>query len=155
VFVALCPKPQEQTLGPRDSPVSCPYGARRGAVRSWVSRRALFASWTQCAGRTVLTLGVRHGRNIWAPAAESAALAGLKRHDLRSTCASLLFEAGATGPHVQAHLGHKDPALTLRVYTALTRQSSEAFRAALERAQKSRSGTNSGTKLPKELVPQG
>lgn len=38
-------------------------------------------------------------------------------HGLRATAASILFGAGATVPEVQAFLGHKQPLLTLQVYT--------------------------------------
>lgn len=37
-------------------------------------------------------------------------------HDLRSTCASLLIDAGASPKDVQEHLGHADIATTLNLY---------------------------------------
>jgi len=86
-------------------------------------------------------------RSVWIPATKAAGLEGVTRHDLRRTCASLLLEAGATVPQVQRHLGHKDPTLTLKVYTRLTAHSPETFRAAVERAQNFRSGTFGGTEL--------
>lgn len=41
----------------------------------------------------------------------------LKPHDLRSICASLLVDAGASVKDVQEHLGHADVTTTLRIYT--------------------------------------
>jgi integrase len=37
-------------------------------------------------------------------------------HTLRHTCASRMFRAGCSIKQVQEHLGHKDPAFTLRTY---------------------------------------
>lgn len=41
-------------------------------------------------------------------------------HGFRHTCASLLFEAGATVPEVQQQLGHKTSDVTLEIYTHVT-----------------------------------
>lgn len=40
----------------------------------------------------------------------------LRPHDLRSICASLLVDAGASVKDVQEHLGHADVTTTLRIY---------------------------------------
>lgn len=44
---------------------------------------------------------------------------GIRFHDLRHTCASLLIQAGATPVEVQRVLGHSTPATTLNLYTHL------------------------------------
>ncbi|WP_114905608.1 tyrosine-type recombinase/integrase [Ornithinimicrobium murale] len=44
---------------------------------------------------------------------------GIRFHDLRHTCASLLIQAGATPVEVQRILGHSTPATTLNLYTHL------------------------------------
>ena len=51
---------------------------------------------------------------------------------LRHTAASLMFDAGLSVFEVQQRLGHKDPTLTMRVYTHLMRERFEEGRARLE-----------------------
>lgn len=59
-------------------------------------------------------------RRIWYPAVEQAGLPhGLRIHDLRHTCASLLIAAGANSKAVQAHLGHSSITVTMDRYTHL------------------------------------
>ncbi|HDH26429.1 MAG TPA: site-specific integrase, partial [Actinobacteria bacterium] len=59
-------------------------------------------------------------RQVWYPAIEEAALPpGLRIHDLRHTCASLLAAAGATPKAVQVHLGHSSITVTMDRYTHL------------------------------------
>ena len=59
-------------------------------------------------------------RQFWYRAVESAGLPeGLRIHDLRHTCASLLAAAGATPKAVQAHLGHSSITVTMDRYTHL------------------------------------
>lgn len=59
-------------------------------------------------------------RRIWYPAVEQAGLpAGLRIHDLRHTCASLLIAAGANPKVVQVHLGHSSITVTMDRYTHL------------------------------------
>ena len=55
----------------------------------------------------------------WLRAVERARLEPLNIHALRHTFASLAASSGATVKLVQTQLGHKDPALTLRVYQHL------------------------------------
>ncbi len=59
-------------------------------------------------------------RQIWYQAVEEAALPeGLRIHDLRHTCASLLAAADANPKAVQAHLGHSSITVTMDRYTHL------------------------------------
>jgi integrase len=59
-------------------------------------------------------------RRIWCPAVEQAGLPhGLRIHDLRRTCASLLIAAGANPKAVQTHLGHSSITVTMDRYTHL------------------------------------
>jgi integrase len=58
-------------------------------------------------------------RRVWRPALERAGLPGSRIHSLRHTCPSLLVAQGATVKALQAQLRHRDPALTLRVYSHL------------------------------------
>ena len=51
---------------------------------------------------------------------------------LRHTAASLMFDAGLSIFEVQQRLGHKDPTLTMRVYTHLMRERFEEGRERLE-----------------------
>ncbi len=54
----------------------------------------------------------------WSEAVDSMG-GGIRFHDLRHTCASLLIQAGATPVEVQRILGHSTPATTLNLYTHL------------------------------------
>lgn len=59
---------------------------------------------------------------------------GLRFHDLRHTCASLLIAAGAHPKAIQEHLGHKDIQTTFNVYGHLLPSAQEALAAALDAA---------------------
>ncbi len=59
-------------------------------------------------------------RQVWYTAVERAELPqGLRIHDLRHTCASLLIAAGANPKAVQVHLGHSSISVTMDRYTHL------------------------------------
>ncbi len=58
-------------------------------------------------------------RRVFAPACETAGIAGLKPHDLRHTAASLAVRSGANVKVVQRMLGHASAAMTLDVYSGL------------------------------------
>jgi len=59
-------------------------------------------------------------RQIWYAAVEQAGLPpGLRIHDLRHSCASLLIAAGANPKAVQVHLGHSSISVTMDRYTHL------------------------------------
>ena len=59
-------------------------------------------------------------RQVWYTAVEQAGLPhGLRIHDLRHTCASLLIAAGANPKAVQVHLGHSSISVTIDGYTHL------------------------------------
>ncbi|MFO7547359.1 MAG: site-specific integrase [Acidimicrobiia bacterium] len=59
-------------------------------------------------------------RQVWYQAVEAAGLPeGLRIHDLRHTCASLLAAAGATPKAIQVHLGHSSITVTMDRYTHL------------------------------------
>jgi len=83
---------------------------------------------------------VRHGnfyRRHFKPAVRAALLAekhGLRFHDLRHTCASLLIAAGAHPKAIQEHLGHRDIQTTFNVYGHLLPSAQEALAAALDSA---------------------
>lgn len=57
---------------------------------------------------------------------------GLRIHDLRHTCASLLIAAGANPKAVQAHLGHSSISVTMDRYTHLFPSDVEALIGRLE-----------------------
>jgi integrase len=59
-------------------------------------------------------------RRAWWPAVARARLpSGLRIHDLRHTCASLMVRRGANVKAVQQQLGHSTPMVTLGTYTHL------------------------------------
>lgn len=55
-------------------------------------------------------------RRTSVPACESAGLAGLRFHDLRSMAATALVAAGVDIKTTQARLGHSSPTVTLGIY---------------------------------------
>lgn len=81
---------------------------------------------------------LRHGnfyRRCFKPAVRAALPPekhGLRFHDLRHTCASLLIAAGAHPKAIQEHLGHKDIQTTFNVYGHLLPSAQKALAAALE-----------------------
>lgn len=56
----------------------------------------------------------------WLPACETAGLAGLKFHDLRSLAATALIDSGANVKTTQTRLGHSSPQVTLALYARAT-----------------------------------
>lgn len=81
-----------------------PTGSDRWMRHEWFNRR--FRAWCDAADLTGNPMDPRKGRRQ--PPTP---------HGLRATGASILFAAGATVPEVQAFLGHKQPLMTLQVYT--------------------------------------
>ena len=72
-------------------------------------------------------------RQVWYTAVAQAGLPeGLRIHDLRHTCASLLIAAGANPKAVQVHLGHSSIAVTMDRYTHLFPSDIEALIGRLE-----------------------
>ncbi len=55
-------------------------------------------------------------RWVWKPAVAELSEEGLRIHDLRHTCASLLIATGAHPGHVREHLGHSSIRVTMDVY---------------------------------------
>ncbi len=75
-----------------------------------------------------------YGR-VFKPAVRAAGLpAGLRFHDLRHTCASLLIAENVPPKAIQAHLGHASFAITMDRYGHLYPAAADATRDALERA---------------------
>jgi len=71
-------------------------------------------------------------RRIWSKALEEAGLVqGLRIHDLRHTCASLLIAEGAHPRAVMEHLGHSSITVTMDRYGHLFPSDMEALAAAL------------------------
>jgi integrase len=58
-------------------------------------------------------------RRVFAPAIERAGLHGLRIHDLRHACASVLAAQGASATEIAARLGHSSSSTTARVYLHL------------------------------------
>lgn len=88
-------------------------------------------------------------RRVWQPALTDAGLPhGLRIHDLRHTCASLLIAQGAHPKAVQVHLGHSSISVTMDRYGHLFPSDMEALAAALDgvrsRAHAAQMRTNDG-----------
>jgi integrase len=76
-------------------------------------------------------------RWVWIPAVAALREEGLRVHDLRHTCASMLIAAGAHPGHVREHLGHSSIRVTMDVYGHLYEDTKDEIAARLE-AQRSR-----------------
>jgi integrase len=74
-------------------------------------------------------------RRVWYPAVQQISEEGLRIHDLRHTCASLLIAAGAHPGLVREHLGHSSIRVTMDVYGHLYEDTKDEIAAALERAR--------------------
>lgn len=75
-------------------------------------------------------------RNVWYPALVQAGLPdGLRIHDLRHTCASLLISLGAHPKAIQAHLGHSSITVTMDKYGHLFPSDIDALAHSLDRAR--------------------
>ena len=59
------------------------------------------------------------GRGVFKPAAAAIGKPQLRFHDLRHSHASILLASGEAITTVAARLGHRDPSITLRVYSHL------------------------------------
>jgi len=72
-------------------------------------------------------------RWVWKPAVAELGEEGLRIHDLRHTCASLLIAAGAHPGHVREHLGHSSIRVTMDVYGHLYEDVRDEIAERLER----------------------
>ncbi len=72
-------------------------------------------------------------RWVWSPAVAKLGEEGLRIHDLRHTCASLLIAAGAHPGHVREHLGHSSIRVTMDVYGHLYEDTKDEIADRLER----------------------
>jgi integrase len=71
-------------------------------------------------------------RNVWLPAIAEIDQDGLRPHDLRHTCASLLIAADAHPRHIKEHLGHSSIRVTMDVYGHLYEDSKDEIAERLE-----------------------
>lgn len=96
-------------------------------------------------------------RQVWYRAVAEAGLQeGLRIHDLRHTCASLLISQGAHPKAIQAHLGHSSISVTMDRYGHLFPSDMEALAAALDgmRAEAVGAVASTGTRgLVARLAP--
>ena len=72
-------------------------------------------------------------RSVWLPAVAQIDEEGLRPHDLRHTCASLLIAADAHPRHVKEHLGHSSIRVTMDVYGHLYEDARDEIAERLER----------------------
>lgn len=70
----------------------------------------------------------------WADAADGTGVGDVTLHGLRHTHASQLFDAGVDIVTVSKRLGHASPAITMKVYAHLFRQSDAKAAAAINAA---------------------
>lgn len=61
----------------------------------------------------------------WQPEGHQWETFDIRAHDLRHTFASILYDAGVDIKTAQRWLGHSDPAITLKIYTHLSKKKAE------------------------------
>jgi integrase len=75
---------------------------------------AMDLAFTTAAGKPLRSSNFR--RDVWLPAIAAIGEEGLRVHELRHTCASLLIATDAHPHHVKEHLGHSSIRVTMDVY---------------------------------------
>ena len=92
-------------------------------------------------------------RQVWYKAVADAGLPdGLRIHDLRHTCASLLIAQGAHPKAIQVHLGHSSISVTMDRYGHLFPSDMEALAVALDAARSRALADQMRTKDGPEIV---
>jgi integrase len=95
-------------------------------------------------------------RRVWHRATADAGLAeGLRIHDLRHTCASLLIAQGAHPKAIQAHLGHSSISVTMDRYGHLFPSDMEALAADLDAVRSRALADQMRTKDGSEVIELG
>ncbi len=95
-------------------------------------------------------------RRVWHRAVADAGLPdGLRIHDLRHTCASLLIAQGAHPKAVQVHLGHSSISVTMDRYGHLFPSDMEALASALDAARSRALADQMRTKDGPEVIKLG
>jgi integrase len=114
--------PPKTTRALRTVPLAPPVVAALRAQRQWarLARVAAGADWVDSGYVfTTPTGGPLRGDNVhraWDRELTRRSLPGVRFHDLRHTCASLLLAAGTPPRVVMAILGHTTPDVTLGIY---------------------------------------
>lgn len=125
--------------------VSTPDGVEEDTPKSgedrWVklssTALSVLAMAREAAGEAdgrLFTLSPRQTQTLVEKASRNAGVPGLGCHALRHTCASLLLSSGVSVVAVANHLGHSDPAVTLRYYAHLMPQDPDQCAGALDAA---------------------
>ncbi|NIA26266.1 MAG: tyrosine-type recombinase/integrase [Gammaproteobacteria bacterium] len=92
-------------------------------------------------------------RQVWYKAVAGAGLPdGLRIHDLRHTCASLLIAQGAHPKAIQVHLGHSSISVTMDRYGHLFPSDSEALATALDAVRSQALADQMRTKCGPDVV---
>ena len=94
--------------------------------------------FTTDSGTTLRSSNFR--RNVWLPAVADIDQNGLRVHDLRHTCASLLIAADAHPRHIKEHLGHSSISVTMDVYGHLYEDSKDEIAERLEAHRRAQPG---------------
>ena len=95
-------------------------------------------------------------RQVWYRAVADAGLPdGLRIHDLRHTCASLLISQGAPPKAIQAHLGHSSISVTMDRYGHLFPSDMEAPAVALDEVRRHALTVHGATTRRQEVIELG
>jgi integrase len=85
-----------------------------GHIGSFCDSGADSLTFTTATGTPLRSANFR--RAVWLPATSAIGQRGIRIHDLRHTCASLLIAAEAHPHHIKEHLGHSSIRVTMDVY---------------------------------------
>lgn len=88
-------------------------------------------------------------KRVFYPANKAAGLAHLRVHDLRHTCAAILFARGAPVKAVSDRLRHSNPTVTLNVYAHVIPGLDEQLVAGLEETFEAAKGAGAPSLLPR------
>jgi integrase len=83
-------------------------------IGSYVATAPESFVFTTDAGTPLRSANFR--RQVWLPSIAAIDQPGLRVHDLRHTCASLLISADAHPRHIKEHLGHSSITVTMNTY---------------------------------------
>lgn len=107
-------------------PAPCVESLRKHRVAQKHERELAGKAWRDCGLVFTTAIGTPiEPRNLNRHFTSLLDRAGLRRihfHDLRHSCASLLYDQGVTIENIQDVLGHSSPAITKTIYVEVTRK---------------------------------
>jgi integrase len=111
-------------------PGPCRDALRRHRERQAAERRSLGGKWRDSGLVFASTVGTpiepRNLNRHFVGLLDRAGLRRIRFHDLRHSCATLLYEQGVSIEKIQDVLGHSSPTITKLIYVEATRQAQKS-----------------------------